>query len=45
MKMGGAAQFSLPASENKKGAVAKFTEFQRVLPAPLLLVNLRENCF
>lgn len=28
-----------------KGAVAKFTEFQRVLPAPLLLVNLRENCF
>ena len=29
----------------KKGAVAKFTEFQRVLPAPLLLVNLRENCF
>lgn len=27
------------------GAVAKFTEFQRVLPAPLLLVNLRENCF
>jgi len=23
MKMGGAAQFSLPASENKKGDVAK----------------------
>lgn len=34
-----------PQNQIAIGAVAKFTEFQRVLPAPLLLVNLRENCF
>lgn len=31
--MGGAAQFSLPASENKKGDVAKF-DFCRISTSP-----------
>ena len=31
--------------QNKEGAVAKFTGFQRVLPVPLLLEDLTGNLF
>lgn len=32
-------------NSKEKGAVAKFTGFQRVLPVPLLLENLTGNLF